>query len=890
MTRKPLRAKSLAAVHGAIIAMALTPIVHAADPSAPDSAARALTSPTDVVEVGAGYVSDRSLKFGQYNGLFNQGIYGIFNFDLRGGGAYDSGDPTRWRIVGTDLGLDTRNVSGEYGQQGAFRITGSFDQLRSNRSDTYQTPYMGDGTNTLTLPSTWVVPRVPQLSTTAGNFRGLSPVTGLAPVVVGGILTQPTATQQATVNSTIAADVPAFHNVDLATKRTTEDVGFNYNINSRWDIKASAKHQTRDGVKALNMLSLVSGTSAVTLPDLIDQTTDQYNVALNYTGENAFFQAAYYGSVFKNSVGSMTWQNPFIQTPTFSTMSSAPSNEFHQFSLTGGYKFSPTSKLVLNASYGRGTQNDTFLADPGNSPLGVPVSSLNGRVDWTSFLAKFTARPTKGLNFLASYKYDDRDNRTPVNTYEFYDAGEPKSATASPFNAALGLPAGTLGSNINIYANRPYSKKVNQATIEGDYAIASGNWLKAGYQYEQIERSCPGSWINCADAPKTRENTLRAEWRFNAMEDLNGRLGYARSQRTVDYDENAWLALVPMANVVPAGGATTSVLGFFNQTGLGGFGPVAPFVPLQSGDLGIFFPNNSALPQGLYGSRNDIHEIIGMRRFNMADRDRDKVRSSINWQASERVSVQGALDYNKDNYKNSVFGLTDAQSWALNLDGTFAVNDALSASAYYTYEDQRSQSAGASYASGTITNAAFVGQAGNSLVSGGCFSTVTLKNQNAKIDPCLNWSTDMRDKVDTFGAAFNYRGLMGGRLDLLGDLIYTHARTNNDVRGGQYVNNPFAAAAPAPALPAGTPAVFFIPGTALPTVTTKTVEFRLSGLYAIDPQSAVRVAYWFQRLTSNDYSFEGMQYGTITSVIPTNEQPFSYRVHVIGVSYLYQWR
>ena len=890
MTRKPLRAKTLAAVHGAVIAMALTPIVHAADPSAPDSAARALTAPTDVVEVGAGYVSDRSLKFGQYNGLFNQGIYGIFNFDLRGGGAYDSGDPTRWRIVGTDLGLDTRNVSGEYGQQGAFRITGSFDQLRSNRSDTYQTPYMGDGTNTLTLPSTWVVPRVPQLSTTAGNFRGLSPVTGLAPVVVGGIVTQPTAAQQATVNSTIAADVPAFQNVDLATKRTTEDVGFSYNINSRWDIKASAKHQTREGVKALNMLSLVSGTAAVTLPDLIDQTTDQYNVALNYTGENAFFQAAYYGSVFKNSVGSMTWQNPFIQTPTFSTMSSAPSNEFHQFSLTGGYKFSPTSKLVLNASYGRGTQNDTFLADPGNSPLGVPVSSLNGRVDWTSFGAKFTARPAKGLNFLASYKYDDRDNRTPVNTYAFYDAGEPKAATASPFNAALGLPAGTLGSNINIYANRPYSKKVNQATIEGDYAIASGNWLKAGYQYEQIERSCPGSWINCADAPKTRENTLRAEWRFNATEDLNGRLGYARSQRTVDYDENAWLALVPMANVVPAGGATTSVLGFFNQTGLGGFGPVAPFVPLQSGDLGIFFPNNSALPQALYGSRNDIHEIIGMRRFNMADRDRDKVRSSVNWQASERLSVQGALDYNKDNYKNSVFGLTDAQSWALNLDGTFAVNDALSASAYYTYEDQRSQSAGASYASGAITNAAFVGQAGNSLVSGGCFSTVTLKNQNAKIDPCLNWSTDMRDKVDTFGAAFNYRGLMGGRLDLLGDLVYTHARTNNDVKGGQYVNNPFAAAAPAPVLPAGTPAVFFIPGAALPTVTTKTVEFRLSGQYAIDPQSAVRVAYWFQRLTSNDYTFEGMQYGTITSVIPTNEQPFNYRVHVVGVSYLYQWR
>jgi hypothetical protein len=863
MTRNGLATRVLvAAVRSALIAMALAPMANAADTSATDPAVKALTEPTDAVEIGAGYVSDRSLKFGEYNGLYNQGLYGIFNFDLRGGGAYDSGDPTRWRFIGTDIGLETRNVTGEYGQQGRFRITVGFDQLVKTRSDTYQTPYFGSGTDTLTLPSTWLVPRVPQLSATAGNFRGLSPITGLAPVVVGGIVTAPTAAQQATVNATIAADVPSFHNVDIATKRTTEDVGFGYNIDSRWDLKFSAKHQTRDGTKLLNMLSLVNGTAAVTIPDLIDQTTDQYNVSLNYNGDNLFFQAAYYGSVFKNNVGSMTWQNPFIQTPTFSTMSSAPSND----------------------------QNDNFLADVGNSPLGLPVSSLNGHVDWTAFNAKFTAKPTKGLNVVASYKYDDRDNRTPVNTYEFYDAGEPKASTASPFNAALGLPAGTLGNNINIYANRPYSKKVNQATIEGDYAVARGNWLKAGYQYEQIERSCPGSWINCADAPKTRENTLRAEWRFNAVEDLSARLGYARSQRTVDYDENGWLALVPMANVVPTGGATTSVLGFFNQTGLGGFGPVAPFVPLQSGDLGIFFPNNSALPQALYGSRNDIHEIIGMRRFNMADRNRDKVRSSVNWQASESLSVQGSLDYNKDNYKNSMFGLTDSQSWALNLDGTFAVNDALSASAYYSYEDQRSQSAGASYASGAITNAAFVGQAGNSLVSGGCFSTVTDKNQNAKIDPCLNWSTDMRDKVDTFGAALNYRGLMSGRLDLLGDLVFTHARTNNNVKGGQYVNNPFAAAAPAPALPAGTPAVFFIPGAALPTVDTKTVELRLSGQYAIDKMSAVRVLYWFQRLKSNDYSFDGMQYGSITSVMPTNEQPFNYNVHVVGVTYVYHWQ
>jgi len=878
---------SVAAVQAAVVAMAALSVAQAAEG---DDAARQLTQPTNSLEAGAGYVSQDSAKFGQYNGLFNKGIYGIFNLDVRGGGAYDSGDPTRWRINATDLGLETRDVRGEYGQQGKFKITYGFDQLTSQRSDSYQTPYLGSGTDRFTLPSNWLVPVVPQVNPTSGNFRALSPITGLAPANVGGVVTPPTAAQQAIVNNIIANDVPDFHNVDIGTKRTTYDGGFSYNIDPHWDFKVGASHQTRDGTKLMSMLSLAAGTSAVVLPDLINQTTDQYNVSLNYTDEKAFFQVAYYGSVFKNSVGSITWQNPFIQTPTFSTMSSAPNNQFHQLSVTGGYNFSPTTKLVLYGSYARNTQNDNFLSDPGNSPLGLPASSLNGLVDWKAFNAKLTAKPIKGLNLLAGYKYDDRDNRTPVNTYEFYDAGEPKASTASPFNAVLGLPAGTLGSNINIYANRPYSKKVNQFNLDADYAVAKGQALKGTYEYQQIDRKCDGSWINCADAPRTRENTLRAEWRANVVENLSSRISYAYSQRKVDYDENAWLALVPMANFVPAGGATTSVLGFLTQTGLGGFGPFAPWVPTQPGNLGIFFPNNSALPQALYGSRNDIHEILGMRRFNMADRNRDKLRAAVNWDATDKLSLQGGLEFNKDDYSHSMFGLKDAKNWALNLEGTYAVSEAFSASLFYTYEDQRTNTAGASYSAGQITNAAFVGQAGNSIVSGGCFSTVTDKNQNAKIDPCLNWATDMRDKVDTFGASFKYRGLAAGRLDLFGDLVYTHAQTNVGVTGGTYANNPFALAAPAPPLGAGVPAAFFIPGAGLPSVTTKTFEVRLAAEYAINKASAIRGLYWYQHLNSTDFAYDGMQYGTITSVIPTNEVSPHYNVHVVGLSYIYRWQ
>jgi hypothetical protein len=36
--------------------------------------------------------------------------------------------------------------------------------------------------------------------------------------------------------------------------------------------------------------------------------------------------------------------------------------------------------------------------------------------------------------------------------------------------------------------------------------------------------------------------------------------------------------------------------------------------------------------------------------------------------------------------------------------------------------------------------------------------------------------------------------------------------------------------------------------------------------------------------------YDGMQFGTLTNIMPTNEKPFHFNVHVIGVTYLYRWQ
>jgi len=374
---------SVLAVRAALFAMAVAPAAYAADPAPAnaDPAVVALTQPTNFVEAGIGYVTDSSFKFGQYNGLFDKGPFGIFNFDVRDGTPYDANSTTRWRIVGTNLGLDTRTFTAEGGQQGTFRVNVGFDELRSNYTDSYQTPFLGNGTNMLTLPSNWLKPVVPQANATSGNFRGLSPTTGLAPVVVGGVVTNPTAAQQAIVNNIIAADVPSFKNLDLDTTRKVYSGGFSFNIDPLWEVKVSASQTQQNGLKPLNMINLSSGTVSSVMPNLIDQTTNQYNASLNYTGEKLFLNAAYYGSYFTNNNNSMTFENAFAPG-TFSTLSTAPSNEFNQFTLKGGYNFTPTTKLVMGASYGRNTQNDQLMTNASELALPSPTSPPPSRWPW----------------------------------------------------------------------------------------------------------------------------------------------------------------------------------------------------------------------------------------------------------------------------------------------------------------------------------------------------------------------------------------------------------------------------------------------------------------------------------------------------------------------------
>src|SRR6478609_8567585 len=126
-----------------------------------------------VVEAGIGDVTDASYKAAEYNGLQSKGAFFIGNVDLRDRAAYDSSSAFRYSINGRDLGLDTRSAFADVAVQGRVRFIIGFDRIRRNRSDSYQTPYFGDGTSALTLPAGWLVPVIASPAGTTLSARGL---------------------------------------------------------------------------------------------------------------------------------------------------------------------------------------------------------------------------------------------------------------------------------------------------------------------------------------------------------------------------------------------------------------------------------------------------------------------------------------------------------------------------------------------------------------------------------------------------------------------------------------------------------------------------------------------------------------------------------------------
>jgi len=894
--RHPCQLRTLVvAIH---VLLGCTAVAHAET----DPALLAQTVPANTVSVSVKQPDGAAAKANEWSGTKGRQASLAVGFELRGGGAYDSDNADRWQFSASDLGTQAADVRLDLGEQGRYRVRLGYNETLRNQSDSYRTPYLSTAgaPGVLTLPSSWLVPLVPRLSTTSPNARGLSPDVTAANGLVSGVSTAPTAAQASQSAAIQATDLPLFNQVDLYSTRKRASLDVERQLDEKWMAGLTVSVEDKTGVRAKSGHADSPTESSTPLPVPINQQDVQLGLSLGYTGEATQVRLSYDASVFTNNIPLVTWRlwsQPGNQaSPTVASMSNgAPSNLFQKLGLSASHALGSHTRLQAHASYARTTQNEPYNNDP--SSLGtmasgaVMPSSANALVVNRAAGLKLIDRSVRHLQLSASLKADDRQNRTAVNNYLFYDNNTTPSATLSPFAGRYGNPA-NLGSNVNINANTPYSKRVVQADLDADYDLGHGQHVTAGASAAKTHRYCLGSWIDCADAAQSREATLQGAWRATLAESVLARASLSSARRTVDYNENAFLARVPMAGLSPSTAtgalAGTTAYGTLLNLGLSGYGRASGLLPAAAvgSAEAFFFPNNNVLSQTLYGNRNRIVEMAGLRRYDQADRDRQRVNASLSWQATEAWSLQAGLTGTQDRYPTSTYGLQKARSAAANLELSYNT-DRWTAAAFATAEQQRHGVA--LYSVQTGSNSATANVNGATAISGdgACASTIQSRNASYKIDPCLNWGFDQRDRTQTAGLTLERRQLLQGKLDAFANVLFSDGRTTTDVAGGFYVNNAYAGITGAASR---NTAAYFIQAAAMPASRARSQSLSLGGVWHKAAEESVRFSYGVRHLRVSDWAYDTLQPGGLAVMLPSFESAPNYILHTVQLSYVYSFR
>jgi MtrB/PioB family decaheme-associated outer membrane protein len=601
----------------------------------------------------------------------------------------DDATGTWLKFTGRSLGLDSRELRFEHNRQGNWGYFVEFSQIPRFDPYTVNTRLSGIGESTQT-------------------------VNGLAAA-------QP-------------------FKLELNRDRTT--VGFDKNLARGFDVQVRFRNEEKEGSRLFGQGTF--GTWNF-LTDPINYTTRQLEATASYTMERLQLSGGYYGTDFTN-------KNPALNVvggiAGFSPIALPPGNQSHKLFLDGGYSFTPTTRGTFKVAYTNQTQTEAFVA-----PSIVGRTDLGGEVNTTLLQMAVTSRPMPKLSLLASLRYEDRDDKTPVLPY---------------------LTTGVSGSSTLDGSNEPRSIEATTGKAEASYSLPMGFRVTGGLDYDLRKRNTYRVRA-VSHRDETEEVSYRAELRRSMSETVTGALSYIYSDR---------------------GGS----------------------------DFLTTVANNNTLGSNL------VHPL------HLADRERNRVRLMVNWQAAEPLSIQFFTDYAEDKYSGRALGPRKGEAQTYSVDASYVFSDKWQASAWVSRNDTKADQSTCVSAGAT---GVCPGTAGNPL-----------------------WDASLHNLGEAIGAGL--RGKPYAWLEAGADVTYSRDKSE------------YRLSAVTPGASVASP----------PDAHFDLTRINLFVKYAIQKNSGVRVNYIFDRWSTDDWTWRNWTYSDGTRVLEDPTQ----KVHFVGVSYYYRWQ
>ena len=581
-----------------------------------------------------------------------------------------------------------------------------------------------------------------------------------------------------------AATTGAGSDLNLELKRKGLTLAAEKWLAGNLSLEVSFKNEDKDGARLSGIGTYCSDAirgpacagglagALLLLPEPINSTTRQFEAKLNYFDDKLSLNGGYYASFYNNSNTALTPGIGSLITPN-GTAGGAP--------------------LAL------GTNPGAALASLLRQPLALPPDNESHQL---SLSGNYRFSKDTRTTFSVAYTHSTQDNGFVTAV-----AGLPGSLGGEVNRAFAQLGLTTRATkDITLAANTRYERVDDKTPLAlyniGNYASATGASTNAlnsltrantkleatlqlpqnyraivGGDWDYVKRDRPvdSTWIPATSMTALRETTgegtLRAELRRTMSEQLNGSVQVSHSSR----EGYRWTGLT---------------------TGY-------PFVRYDA----VYLPS-STLP------------------MTMLNRERDKVKLMLDWQATNDLSVQFIAEDGKDSYVDSSnAGLRDSGMSFYGVDAALKVSDDWKLTAYANQAEQTQH-----------------------------------------VNQALGYMAALKDLSTTFG--IGVRGKIDGKLDVGGDLSYLNDRNRFDQSmstGAAIVNG-------------------------LPDVTYRLISFKLFANYALDKNADVRVDLVHSRASYNDWTWglNGAPF-TYSDNTTVSMQP-SQNVTFLGARYIYKFR
>jgi MtrB/PioB family decaheme-associated outer membrane protein len=404
-----------------------------ADPASPNGG-------TASVSVGA--VSQVNPLFRDYSGINQTGAYGLLNVD------FVNRDPQGdWlRAFIQNLGLDgNEQLGASYEKQGDWHIDLGYNQITTYAPYTLQTKVNGVGTADLTLNPDF------------RSSKGLGPVSNL--------------------------DLQR-NDITLSGSKTFgEAFRINFALVSEeksGEMIAAAEGNGLTGLTPANSGVPAAGKTYATqffAPQPENYQHTQASASIDYFSAKWQGTVGYYGSFFVDNNTALTTfpgTDPAVTSKTLSTqvpqISLPPSNHAQQLYAEAAYNLTDSSRLTFKATGEQLVQDMGFIpsiADGGVDPRGVVYAkgitngNLGGLVDTKTLATRFTSHIMKDLDLVASWRYENRDDDTPVRPYT--------------------VSEGTT------YFNTLDSYRSNDGKVDLSYRLPLGYRISGGFEYKEVD-------------------------------------------------------------------------------------------------------------------------------------------------------------------------------------------------------------------------------------------------------------------------------------------------------------------------------------------------------------------------------------------------------------------